>query len=301
MSNRGPSESEWRPGRLDRVRAFARRMLIRMAGRRTEAVAHNTYHQTLRLLGRFAPPEDHATQELLRSIASRSRTILDVGANVGRYAWFFRQHAPADSTLIAIEPHPAAARLLRSALKARPGCLVLELAAADTDGHASLRVPDGAFGTPIPALSWVDRDRGGQHQPGVVVRLRRIDSLMAEGALTVAAPVLLKIDVEGSEGMVLRGAADLLRRFRPAIYMECQATHLARQREMPEDVWELLRSSGYQLFALAQGEWRRMAAADPSVVNYFGFPDVGTADTVQPRGETAASLVEGWATHTGHL
>jgi FkbM family methyltransferase len=293
---------QWRPGRLDKLRALARRALLGTLGDRGDERLHEAYHRVLRRIGRFGPPEDDATVALLSAIAVRSRTIIDVGANVGRYAWFLRRRARPDARLFALEPHPDAARLLQVAVGALPGSTVLELGASDRDGSAGLVVPDGAFGSPVHGLAWVRAPVDNDPTGAIEIDLRRLDGLIADGIVTVVGPVFLKIDVEGGEGRVLRGAAGLLRRHRPIIYFECQAGPLARQGQTPEEVWRELVQAGYRLFASGVAGLVPMHAVNPQVVNYLGIPDTDGPEREEPLDAAATgAMLDAWAARTSRV
>jgi hypothetical protein len=60
-------------------------------------------------------------------------------------------------------------------------------------------------------------------------------------------PSLIKIDVEGGEYKVLRGAERTLRRFRPYIMAECADIMLAEQGSSSSDVLNLLAAFGYRV------------------------------------------------------
>jgi FkbM family methyltransferase len=289
----------WRPGRLDKLRAMTRRIILRTLGDRGEARLHGAYHGVLRKIGRFGPPENPATLALLGSVAARSRTIIDVGANVGRYAWFLRRRARPGATLIAVEPHPGTARLLRTAVGAFPGSTILELAASDRDGGAGLMVPDGAFGSPVTGLAWVKAPADTDHGSSIAISLRRLDGLISDGTVAANGPVLLKIDVEGGEGRVLRGADELLRQHRPIIYLECQVAHLARQGETADEVWALLALAGYRLFASTPDGLVPMRAVDDRVINYLAIPDLDGRDDDERLDPLAiGEILDAWAART---
>jgi FkbM family methyltransferase len=286
----------WRPGKLDRIRALVRRALILALGDRADGRLRGVYHSMLRKAGRFGPPEDSATKAVLGAVAARSGTILDVGANVGRYAWFLERHASSRCLLFALEPHPAAAELLRRAIGASPRCTVLEVAAADRDEIAELVVPPGPFGTPTSALAWVRSDRSGGDPHVIKVLTRRIDSLIEDGTILVAGPVFMKLDVEGAEGRVLRGAAGLLRRHRPVIYFESETRTAIRQGETPERVWDELGQAGYRIFANASGRFVSVDRIVPEVANYLAIPGSGEVEGQQSLDAAALiAIIDSWA------
>ncbi len=289
----------WQLGTLDRLRALMRRVLIKTFGSRGEDRLHQGYHRFLRRTGHFRPPEDAATIGLLSGIAHRSGTTIDVGANVGRYAWFMWQHARPGSQMFAIEPHPGSAKLLRRAFAGVPGCSVLEVGAAERDTSGELIIPTGAFGSPVSGLAWVASKTEGPATGSIQVRLRRLDGLVDQGAISVVGPLFIKIDVEGGEAGVLRGASELLRLHRPILYFECQAASLARQGETPEDVWAELGRAGYRMFGNRAGRFVPMDGVETEIVNYLGIPDLTAADAAEPLDATAIdAILDSWAART---
>jgi hypothetical protein len=59
---------------------------------------------------------------------------------------------------------------------------------------------------------------------------------------------VFKIDVEGEEYRVLFGAEQSIRKHRPVILFECSASHLQARGSSPSQVWNLLRSWGYEVY-----------------------------------------------------
>jgi len=264
------------PGKVVLLRALLRRGLMLALGPRGEAAAHAIYHRMLRAVGRFDPPEDAVTLSGLAGLAAGARTIIDVGANVGRYSLFFRGHAAENATLYAFEPHPSAARLLRTNAAALSGIVCLEMALGDHDGPAALCVPADKFGNPLTALGRVDL-RGTPSATLPIIE-GRIDSLVAQGVLQIEPPVLLKIDVEGREEQVLRGAGELLARFRPAVYFECERRRLLASGADPMGVWRLLAPLDYEVLARAVGgSFARCDEPRDGVSNYVAVPRTASA------------------------
>jgi hypothetical protein len=160
-------------------------------------------------------------------------------------------------------------------------------------------VPDGSFGTPVPGLAWVRATADTGEAGSIEIGLRRLDGLIADGTVTVAGPVFLKIDVEGGEGRVLRGADRLLREHRPIIYFECQVAPLARQGQTADEVWDNLAQAGYGLFASEAGELIPMQSVDDRVVNYFGIPDLDDpGKNIRLDAVAIGAILDAWAART---
>lgn len=288
--------SDWRPGPLDRARAFGRRAMISTLGEGVEDRIRGAYHDVLRRADRFGPPESEATVAVLAAIAARSQTIFDIGANVGRYTWFLGRHASERSFLFAFEPHPKAAGLLRRTVGVSPRWAVLEIAVADRDESAQLVVPDGPFGAPISALAWVRTQGGRGDRDTLRISMRRIDSLIEDGVIHVAGPAFMKIDVEGAEARVLRGAAGFLTRHRPVIYFECETRSATRQGETPEGLWGELKMASYQIFMNRANSFVPVDRIQPEAVNYLAIPDSDTVAAEHPLDIPAMiAVVDRWA------
>lgn len=133
--------------------------------------------------------------------------VVDVGANIGNHTVYFA-HIVGAST-IAIEPNPAALEILRRNIALNDLGERVELhavAMGESDGQGAVRDDDPGN------LGRARIEVGGS---GLGVPVRRLDDIV--GARHVD---LIKIDVEGMEPMVLRGAKATLARCRPLLLVE---------------------------------------------------------------------------------
>jgi FkbM family methyltransferase len=165
----------------------------------------------------------------------RAGTIaLDVGANVGAYAVLLGQWVGASGRVYAFEPSPVAFRgLVRHiALNAQDGVVTpVAAAVADRDGTGELIVADTAGESRL--ADGVERGRT------MSVSTVTIDSFCAREGLL---PSFIKIDVEGAELAVLRGARETIRRggdmlalfveLHPSIWSLAEATRAEFESEL---------------------------------------------------------------------
>ena len=173
-------------------------------------------------------------------------TFLDVGANEGIYSVFAARRVGAEGTVWAFEPSRRELDRLRcnlelNGLKVR----VFPLALADSAGHADLRVAGyehegqntlGAF-----AYTGVELART---EP---VDLMRLDDVVEQNPLGRLDAI--KVDVEGAELRLFRGATATLRRFRPVLLFEASDAALRLQGASCEALFDHLRSQQYDLYA----------------------------------------------------
>ena len=159
---------------------------------------------------------------LFTDVLGPSATMFDVGANFGYYAVHCAQAVGPTGSVHAFEPDPAASELL--VMNANANGLHHRLtthavAVSDRDGEVEYHLAEEA------AFSGLTSTGRSATRGVVTVRSRSLDSVATEhGVQQLDA---LKIDVEGHEPAVLRGAANLLRRSPdPLVMLEVSAKNL---------------------------------------------------------------------------
>lgn len=136
--------------------------------------------------------------DALRDRRPRESVILDIGAHIGNHSAYWTAFVPYD-LLVAFEPTPESFALLRENV---PQALCLQLAVSDVPGPVALRRDE------------VNRGRTRVDPDGDVRALGvRLDDLGL-------CPSFIKLDVEGWQSRVLRGARQTLARWRPALLIE---------------------------------------------------------------------------------
>ncbi len=140
-----------------------------------------------------------------------TQVVLDVGANVGQYA-ILRRHGGFLGTIVSFEPQSAAFAELRSAKANDAKWLLENCALGPAEGEIELNIAGNSLSSSVlpmlemhasnaPTSSYVGTER---------VRQRALDDVVDE--LQLAGRMHLKIDVQGFEDAVLRGAVKTLER-----------------------------------------------------------------------------------------
>lgn len=176
------------------------------------------------------------------------RTVIDIGANRGQFALVAAHRFPR-AALWCFEPLPSARAKLEAVLASRPHVKVLGTALAATAGEHDMHVSAHDDSSSLHAIG----DRQVEEFPGTeevsVVRVKtaRLDELLTPA--DIAAPALLKLDVQGSELEVLRGAGELLERddVFHTILVECSFVELYVGQSLATEVITLLASQGWHL------------------------------------------------------
>jgi FkbM family methyltransferase len=184
------------------------------------------------------------------ALIERGRPAIDVGAHMGIYTRHFLAHA---GRVIAFEPNPELGihlhRAFGTSIDLRP-CALTEV----SGGEAKLRVPIFG-GMSSPALGTIETSNDLQNQNAqiLIVPLRSLDDEVESDA------GFLKIDAEGHELAILKGARRLLLRARPTVLVEATDQH---RPDAVSSVEAFLREQGYEGYFLSSGTWRPISSFD---------------------------------------
>jgi FkbM family methyltransferase len=122
--------------------------------------------------------------------------IVDAGANIGAASLAFATQFP-DARIVAVEPGPANAALLKRNLEGRANCVVREAAIGPEPGFVKLR---------DEGHSWAIRtERAQSGVPMITID----DAFAASGG---DAPFIVKIDIEGFEKELFSANTDWIER-----------------------------------------------------------------------------------------
>jgi FkbM family methyltransferase len=182
--------------------------------------------------------------------------VCDIGANKGSFVLFLSRWCRG-GRVVAFEPQPAFAERLAAVCRAMKldNVTVEAKAVYSHSGAQDLFVPSG-------------------HSPGASLTQKAVE---AESFLTLPVPVvalddyfaesdrvaLLKIDVEGAELGVFKGAERILRRHAPLLVFECENRHLAPGHV--GDVFAWLESLGYRGSFICRDRLKPLSEFDADV------------------------------------
>ncbi|MGY1751704.1 FkbM family methyltransferase [Blastococcus sp. SYSU D01042] len=195
---------------------------------------------------------DTLIDALTSELTQRPGDYVDVGTNIGVVAASVAAHLGSSGRVLAFEPSPETLRLAAStiALNDADNVVLYNAAASDTDGHLAFHA--------TPGNSAIASAR--QHAFGllnewqqVTVPAVRLDTLHAAGELDNVS--LVKIDVEGHELNVLRGALDFIAAVRPTVVFEYTPLAAADHGWTQEEAIDLLGHAGeFRFTALAESD-----------------------------------------------
>ncbi len=177
----------------------------------------------------------HAMRPLLRP----GMVVVDIGANIGYYTLLAASRVGNTGKVLAFEPARANTALIHASLEVNgfTQVIVHPYAVADEERIVGFQADEsnGVINPHTPATSPQQ------------VRAVCLDTFLAEEPRLD----LVKLDIEGAEGLALRGMQHLIQQHRPLIFSELNWNALRRVSRMePEEYLDLLRAPGYDLFII---------------------------------------------------
>jgi FkbM family methyltransferase len=188
---------------------------------------------------------DHAVMRLVLAVGLRPDAhTVEVGAHEGAVLRDLVRLAP-DGRHLAFEPIPELRARLEREFGERTNVEIRGTALSDTNGESTFQHVVTA-----PGYSGLKRREmpAGEEVREITVRTERLDDVLPPGL----EPSLMKVDVEGAELLVLRGAAETIARHRPIVVFEHGEGGFERYGADPGDLHDLLvRDCGLRIFDLA--------------------------------------------------
>jgi FkbM family methyltransferase len=183
---------------------------------------------------------DIVTAEAIYRLLDPKAEAIDAGAHVGLMSVIMALRAGAEGRVYSFEPHPAVYAVLRANAARLNQALgndvirIRNLALSDAARRAPLFLPeDWRANTGVARL---DAPRNSAPAPAAV------DCQALDDAGIPEAPELMKLDVEGHELAVLRGAARTLESLRDIVFEDFGS--------YPTPAMSLLEQNGFRIFAL---------------------------------------------------
>ena len=172
-------------------------------------------------------------------------TVVDIGANRGQFSLAARHHHP-DAQIVAFEPLPTAAAVYRKVFVNDRRTMLHVAAVSPADGEATMQISrreDSSSLLPISQL------QTALYPEVVAIGTAKVPTAPLDRFLSVddiAAPALLKIDVQGFELEVLKASVGLLPRF-ARVYVEASFVTLYEGQALAYQVVDFLREQHFLL------------------------------------------------------
>ena len=182
-------------------------------------------------------------QKILKKNISEGDTVFDIGANIGYVSVVLSKLVGDKGKVFSFEaiPHTSTEFLVNINLNNCTNITLIQKALSNENKKVTFRIPDGGTNHSMASMVWHKKEDDTINV--------EVDSIILDEDkdLKHLSPSFIKIDVEGSEGMVISGMKELISREKPIIYIECSN----RGRET---VWNTLKDLNYSCYFTSNNE-----------------------------------------------
>lgn len=184
---------------------------------------------------------DRLTKAIMKKVIGRQSNCIDVGCHKGEILDVILSFSP-NGKHIAFEPIPLFYDQLK--VKYNGKATIYPYALSDANGTSTFQFVKNA-----PAFSGIQQRKYNTEQPDIEqisVELKTLDSLVP-----IETKIdFIKIDVEGGEYGVLKGADTLLRKWKPIVIFESGLGASDYYGTKPADLFKFITGTGLELSTL---------------------------------------------------
>ena len=168
---------------------------------------------------------------LISSLVKNNQNSIDIGANLGLFTFFMSR---ASKHVFAFEPNPYPLENLKDLVDSN--VTILPIALGNNDGPVEIKIPHHRKGWSSNGASLASKEIND----GKIINIqcRKLDSLNIENV------GLIKIDVEGFEIEVIRGAKDTILKNKPVMIIENEIVHTKDTNEL----FTIMNEFGYDKY-----------------------------------------------------
>jgi len=183
-------------------------------------------------------------------LLAKGRTVVDVGANVGQFTLWAAKRVGTEGMVVAFEPDRSSfEKLVKNVhLNSLQGIFLENIALSNYDGEAILHLNDE------------HDDNQGQgslsrlthHCRTQTVMCMQLDNFVKKEGIKKVH--ILKVDAQGAEFRILKGAVNLIEKDRPVVIVRCHEEKCRAMGDSTVAVQEFFVDRGYDLFEI---HWRK--------------------------------------------
>ncbi len=177
---------------------------------------------------------------MVSKISKPNWVALDIGANIGYYTVFLEKKINC-ARVHAFEPSPREYQLLKENVEKNNCKNIITHNIALGDQESTIKLYTSSENIGKNSINYFDSS-----DQSVTVYMKVLNEFISQLGITQID--FIKIDVEGAEPMVLKGAAETLKKFKPVILYESWALTQAPYGSFECETTRILENYGYRIF-----------------------------------------------------
>tara|TARA_R110001632_G_scaffold101693_1_gene209585 strand:- start:12588 stop:13301 length:714 start_codon:yes stop_codon:yes gene_type:complete len=178
--------------------------------------------------------------------------VLDVGANKGQYSKLIRKIG-FKGEIISFEPLSEAYKILTKASVKDNKWKIFNFALGDKEEISTINISENLFSSSLLDMtsSHLESAPASNYKGTEEISVKTLNEIFSD-IVNEKEIVFLKLDVQGFEENVLRGASDILSKIK-GIQIEMSLVKLYEGEMLYRDMIDLLESYGFELLSLENG------------------------------------------------
>lgn len=182
------------------------------------------------------------TVSVFKQIVKPGMTVLDIGGHIGYYTRFFSKLVGSNGMVYVFEPTKINFSLLQSNTKQLNNVKLVNKAVGESNGQISFYQTFSNTGSHSLLEPGVKSEK-------ILVDCVTLDQFILDNNITNVD--VIKIDVEGAEPLVLKGAEELIKKSKNiAIIMELIHDNLVKSGYTPETYFQYLQNLGLNIYSI---------------------------------------------------
>lgn len=194
---------------------------------------------------------ESSLKQIVASVLEESDHFVDIGANIGLYTTLASHLVGSSGKVLSIEPEPFVSGLLQNNIRRNKldNVSIFSGAVMDKTGEIHFNSVEGC--PEYSSLGSIVHPHAPRSISQITVKGDTLDNLLN---MYEVNPKLIKIDVEGAELLVLKGATKTLSQLRPVIICEADDRLLEQLNSKSEDIARVFMDFDYKIYDVHDGK-----------------------------------------------
>lgn len=178
--------------------------------------------------------------------------VLDIGANVGQFALQIRDIGYTNK-IVSFEPMTSAFKLLKAKAKPDPDWEIFNFALGDAEDKQEINISRNSYSSSLLDMlpAHLESAPESKYIGKEIIEIKKLDTIFSD-LCNPSNKVYMKIDTQGFEDKVLKGAENSLRHIH-TVQMEMSLVPLYEGAFLFNEVFALMSEKGYTLVAVEPG------------------------------------------------
>lgn len=206
-----------------------------------------------------------AEMSILPLLVKNPRTVIDIGANYGTYSFFFSKIYPK-SKIIAFEPASSSYGILRRIVRRfnLKNVISVKRGLGDKEEKKEIILPKNYTIIAYVADKNTKKNKDDKSED---IEITTLDSFVKRNK--ISGIDLIKCDIEGFELSAFQGSKNVLKKFKPLVFVEIEQRHTEKYGINSQDLIKFFKKLGYKSYSVRKDELKEANKIVPEIPLYI--------------------------------